>query len=235
MRLGTLCLYLVCGTVLCTSLVNGAYFDFYAFSQGWPGTACTYHRCQATQVDKAEKGFLIHGLWPDYNNGSYPQFCGEGLPFSADALKPILGELYSLWPSLYSDYNSFWGHEWEKHGRCTEPYFKSQLSFFQTVVQLRGKIDLLGALAKKGIIPSPDRKYAVKDIIDAFSLEFGVAPVITCEGSDLGEVWFGMDKDNLKAIDFPQMFVRNHLHSFCGKGDPAYEVRIPPFPTEHQK
>lgn len=44
--------------------------------------------------------FTIHGLWPNYNNGSYPQFCDCADPFSLPMLEKNLTKAMDCnWPS----------------------------------------------------------------------------------------------------------------------------------------
>ncbi|KAG6748829.1 hypothetical protein POTOM_048765 [Populus tomentosa] len=55
-------------------------FDYFALSLQWPGTYCrhTRHCCSKNACCRganAPTEFTIHGLWPDYNDGTWPACC----------------------------------------------------------------------------------------------------------------------------------------------------------------
>ncbi|VDL71853.1 unnamed protein product [Nippostrongylus brasiliensis] len=84
----------------------------------------------------------IHGLWPNFKNGSYPQFCdGDPMKFDEDLIKPIEQRLLKMWTNLYPSKTarSFWKHEWEKHGTCAQSHgnLSSELLYF-SVEALKG-------------------------------------------------------------------------------------------------
>ena len=88
--------------------------------------------------------FTIHGLWPQYYNDTWPQFCtGEGFDPSLVAdLEPVLRR---EWPSVFSDNAAFWKHEWRKHGTCAEglcPLLSDEHSFFFAVLALNKMYNL---------------------------------------------------------------------------------------------
>jgi ribonuclease T2 len=92
-------------------------FDFYVLSLSWSPSYCeTAQRPDPTQCAVGDKGFVVHGLWPQYERG-YPEYCADTprLPRSivasvADLMSPGLAE-----------------YQWEKHGVCAgmrpERYF----------------------------------------------------------------------------------------------------------------
>ncbi|KAH9181609.1 hypothetical protein AeNC1_016414 [Aphanomyces euteiches] len=53
-------------------------FDFYVFSQSWQPYFCTTgnHRGCENPTDFMSSNLTIHGLWPNYNSGGFPSFCG---------------------------------------------------------------------------------------------------------------------------------------------------------------
>ena len=79
--------------------------------------------------------FSIHGLWPNYNSGGYPQFCAK-TPFNLTTLLPILDELNENWNSCRGKSASFWHHEFSKHATCFDPpttefdYFNDALNVY---------------------------------------------------------------------------------------------------------
>ncbi len=93
-------------------------FDFYVLSLTWEPSYCdnTAHPDPA-QCDSGNEGFVVHGLWPQYEHG-YPLSCGpsERLPQST------IAEIADLMPS-----RGLAQHEWDVHGTCSglrpESYF----------------------------------------------------------------------------------------------------------------
>ncbi|KAK8977233.1 hypothetical protein V6N11_021319 [Hibiscus sabdariffa] len=59
-------------------------FDFFYFVQQWPGSYCDSDKfsCCYPPTGKPAADFSIHGLWPNYINGSYPQNCDPNNPFN---------------------------------------------------------------------------------------------------------------------------------------------------------
>jgi ribonuclease T2 len=82
--------------------------------------------------------FTIHGLWPQYNTTGYPSFCSDE-PFDP-AIPELIGmnTMTTYWPDVQYDetspsYDSFWEHEWTKHGTCSG---LSQYDYFNKAIQL---------------------------------------------------------------------------------------------------
>jgi ribonuclease T2 len=82
------------------------HFDFYLLDMPWGpefcGIADVSHECHA------QRGFVLHGLWPQNDDGSYPVFCSsEAGPADPRANLDITPDLALL------------KHEWTKHGTCS--------------------------------------------------------------------------------------------------------------------
>jgi len=85
-------------------------FDFYVLTLSWSPDYCVSSGANDPQQCSLGKklGFVLHGLWPQYNQG-YPSDCSTArLPEEVKAQFP---NLYPS-PKLYD-------HEWEKHGTCS--------------------------------------------------------------------------------------------------------------------
>lgn len=132
-------------------------FDYMHLVQEWPGSFCDGKRgCVWPKFPPQQDGFLLHGLWPEFLNGSWPQFCDSSSPYNASAIKDLLPELHKYWPSLVSpDQDSFWAHEWNKHGTCCEKLTPREHVYFQLVLLLRSRFDATAILANAGITPAP--------------------------------------------------------------------------------
>jgi ribonuclease T2 len=107
-------------------------FDFYVLALSWsPGFCDTggagkaYTQC----AGGAHLGFVVHGLWPQYQRG-YPADCGGiGSP-SQLALQTVRG--------LYPD-QGLARFEWRKHGTCSG---KSPTDYFGDVRKAREAITI---------------------------------------------------------------------------------------------
>jgi ribonuclease T2 len=89
---------------------RSANFDFYVLTLSWSPDYCTSNGGNDPQQCSLGKklGFVLHGLWPQYNQG-YPSDCSTvKLPENVKAQFP------NLYPSA-----ELYDHEWEKHGTCS--------------------------------------------------------------------------------------------------------------------
>jgi ribonuclease T2 len=81
-------------------------FDYYAVALSWSPSYCTTNRDPA-QCGRG-LGFVLHGLWPQYEKG-YPQQCStERLP---EAVRQQYAPIFPS-PKLAA-------HEWRQHGTCS--------------------------------------------------------------------------------------------------------------------
>ena len=65
----------------------------------WPGTFCSSHECPLVHTH----GFrmTIHGLWPNYNDGTWPSFCDPQYKFDDDAVADLIPDLKEAWPTEF--------------------------------------------------------------------------------------------------------------------------------------
>ena len=92
------------------SSAPGVAYDYYLLTLSWSPEFCATHT--DNEQCPPHPGFVVHGLWPENNDGSYPQASScTSRPDSTDK---------SLWqgviPTAYLA-----EHEWQTHGICT-PY-----------------------------------------------------------------------------------------------------------------
>lgn len=81
-------------------------FDFYLMNLSWSPEFCSI---QGTSPQcSAHPGFILHGLWTQNNDGTYPVYCTEQ-PAPAD-----LAQNLDITPDL-----ALLEHEWAKHGTCS--------------------------------------------------------------------------------------------------------------------
>ena len=116
----------------------------YVYALSWTPGFCyeqNYPGCKSP-LSYWETNFTIHGLWPQYIDTGYPSSCTSE-PFDT-SIPSQVGEttMVQYWPDVqYSvddpQYDSFWIHEWTKHGTCTG---LSQLEYFDQAIQLTQSI-----------------------------------------------------------------------------------------------
>src|SRR4051794_23467005 len=82
---------------------TGQPYDFYILNLSWSPEFCFTH--SESPECASHSGFVVHGLWPQNNDGSYPQHCSSRPGPSSDA------EWQGLMPTA-----SLAEHEWETHG-----------------------------------------------------------------------------------------------------------------------
>ncbi|VDP44652.1 unnamed protein product [Schistosoma margrebowiei] len=106
--------------------------------------------------------FTIHGLWPQIFPEKLPN-CTKTEQFNLTLLKSLESDLLSLWPSLsnYSSPESFWKHEFNKHGQCAleDPLIHGQYGYFKFGIDLMKKLRLLDNLKKHNITPHASEQY----------------------------------------------------------------------------
>jgi ribonuclease T2 len=99
-------------------------FDYYILNLSWSPEFCTEHPTNPQCA--ARPGFIVHGLWPQNNDGTYPENC-------VGMLKPPNASAYL---DLMPDANLI-DHEWKAHGTCTamnpEEYFTAVRSALRSV------------------------------------------------------------------------------------------------------
>ena len=88
-------------------------FDYYLLALSWNAAWCAQEgdaRGAAQCSPGAGTGFILHGLWPQFEDG-WPRYCAtpERDPTRAEtaAMADIMGSDGLAW------------HEWKKHGRCS--------------------------------------------------------------------------------------------------------------------
>ena len=132
-------------TLLSTILgVAGQAPTIYVYAYSWTPGFCdkqSYPGC-LDPLPYWETNFTIHGLWPQYADTGYPSSCTSEA-FDASIPQQI-GEstMIQYWPDVQytvdsPSYDSFWSHEWSKHGTCTG---LTQLQYFNTALQLTERI-----------------------------------------------------------------------------------------------
>eukprot|EP01100_Stratorugosa_tubuloviscum_P010100 TRINITY_DN429_c0_g1_i1.p1 TRINITY_DN429_c0_g1~~TRINITY_DN429_c0_g1_i1.p1 ORF type:complete len:233 (+),score=101.09 TRINITY_DN429_c0_g1_i1:182-880(+) len=206
-----------------TSLVAASTkFDLFIWVAHWPTSLTT------TPVPKNVTTFQIHGLWPEYDNASWPQYCTNEA-FNVQKIMDLYPYMEEYWFDLYegSGGTGLWEHEWDKHGTCAingqVSSLTTQHDYFQTGLQLYNYFPLLKALGQSNIYPSSTAVHTVTELTDAIKKGVGVTPMLTCNYENnkhqLEEVRFCVSLQ-LKPIECPSAIVsKTASSSGCPKSD----------------
>lgn len=92
--------------------------------------------------------FTIHGLWPDFDDGTFPSFCNKTDQFDIDLVRDLLPQLETEWPSYtVRGGDDFWAYEYAKHGTCAKATFRNEHEYFAGVLGLNEEYNLLVRLS----------------------------------------------------------------------------------------
>jgi ribonuclease T2 len=182
------------------SAASSAGFDFYLLNLSWSPEFCYSHPSAAECA--AHAAFVLHGMWPQNNDGAYPENC-------SDAPGPSNPAQYS---DIYADPDLL-AHEWRAHGTCSGLSADAFFSAARTAYRSVAIPPTLSGLTTQVSLP-PDQ------ILDLFTASNPAIPrsslALSCGHNYLTAVEICLDK-NLHPIA-------------CGavRSCRANTVRIPP-------
>ena len=108
-------------------------FDYYILTLSWSPTYCAdqakRNRDQLQCFSERSYGFVIHGLWPQYETG-YPDRCPTRFRDPSDKL---VTQMLNFSPS-----EGLIHHEWDKHGTCSG---LNALDYFRLAVKSFKKLN----------------------------------------------------------------------------------------------
>ena len=100
-------------------------FDFYVFTLSWSPQFCAEHQEKA-ECHVRGNNFVVHGLWPQWKNGTWPQTCSsQSGPSNPRDESDVMADV------------SLVEHEWAKHGTCSG---LSVADYFQLIRTVRSSI-----------------------------------------------------------------------------------------------
>lgn len=166
----------------------GGGFDFYLLNLSWSPEFCYSHPQAAECAEHAR--FVLHGLWPERMDGTYPENC-------SDAPGPSN-------PGLYADVYPEAGlleHEWKAHGTCSG---LSADGFFTAARKAYESVKIPVALAR---LTTPTRMTpgAIAEAFGAANPGYPPGSVlVSCGHNYLTAVEVCLDK-NLHAMTCPSL------------------------------
>lgn len=185
-------------------------FDHYVMALSWSPSWCRAvgdARGAAQCGPEADRGFVLHGLWPQHARG-WPEYCRTA------ARDPSRAETSAV-AHLFGGAGAAW-HQWKKHGRCSglDPtvYFDLAREAYDSVA----RPDLLRRL-EEAVRIDPD---VVEEAFLEANPGLGVDGVaVTCRDGLIREVRICLDKELA-----PRGCGRDLLEDACR----ATEALLPP-------
>jgi ribonuclease T2 len=102
----------------------------YLLALSWSPGYCARRgeKADAWQCQKNQFGWIVHGLWPQYNDGTWPSWCA---PTATLPVGMVREQLCTMPGSTLVQC------QWAKHGTCTpftpEQYFKKAKELFEDI------------------------------------------------------------------------------------------------------
>jgi ribonuclease T2 len=178
------------------TMVAPGNFDFYLLTLSWSPGFCDTGGAEKSPDQcgvGANLGFVVHGLWPQFQQG-YPSDCDANpRPVSRIALE----ETHGVFPN-----EGLARYEWRKHGTCTG---LSPEAYFASVKRARASIEIPDAFNA----PRERQSMAPLDIQRAF-VEANPdlrpqAMAIGCSRDELQEVRLCFSKDLRDFVNCPEV------------------------------
>lgn len=190
MNLGSAILFLALIAIANSTVVSNVdQFDYLILRQIWPESSCMFVRTpNQCSINADVSTWVVHGLWPTQNDHPMePTFCDKANEFDFSKIKWLLPRLERYWPNLYNNtpLDSFWKHEWDKHGTCTlgMPQIKDESDYFNVSLALRDHYDFGVILKANNIEPSDDEAdggYDYESIKHSIKSVLNVDPFLVC-------------------------------------------------------
>jgi ribonuclease T2 len=158
-------------------------FDYYVLSLSWAPTYCLTHADDGAECSSKGYGFVLHGLWPQYDGGGYPENCDTQLQLTADAA----AKGGTIYPS-----ERLMSHEWQAHGTCSG---LSALDYFTTADHATAAVRIPQALDA----PRTEQSLSADQIIDLFHRANPQMPdgamTVACSRANMSEIRVCLTKD----------------------------------------
>jgi ribonuclease T2 len=161
-------------------------FDYYLMSLSWSPSFCETHQNEAEQCASKGFGFVLHGLWPQNRNGSWPQHCSSSDRPDAATIARTL----AFMPSRH-----LIEHEWQTHGSCTG---LDPRAYFDLADRAFAIVKIPPALSA----PQSPPDLSAADVVQVFiqvnaGLHANMLSVACHDGNALTEVRVCLNRDDL--------------------------------------
>lgn len=158
-------------------------FDYWLIALSWSPTWCEANPDNREQCGNKGFGFVLHGLWPQYQRGGGPQDCPTRQRVDERTIDRSLGFMPSRGLVI---------HEWRSHGSCTR---LDPDDYFRLADRAFGSVRIPDVLSA----PRQPPRLSARDISAAFvaanpGLDDSELRII-CKGDRLSEVRICVDGD----------------------------------------
>jgi ribonuclease T2 len=180
-------------------------FDYYVLALSWSPSFCEASAERATSAAREDGGratqpqcgerpyaFVVHGLWPQYENG-FPEYCQVPAP-RLD--RGIVSSMLDIMPAPRLVF-----HEWDRHGTCSG---LSARGYFDNVRKARALVKIPGEYLglKEPLTLTPDE--VEEAFVKANSGLTRAAVAVSCDNRRLREVRICLGKD-MSFRDCPEV------------------------------
>lgn len=160
-----------------------AAFDYYLIALSWSPTWCEDNPRDLEQCGRRGFGFILHGLWPQFERGGGPQNCAtEGGPDSFTRNRAL-----AFMPS-----RKLIEHEWRTHGSCSGLDASDYFSLADRAFASMRIPPALTPGAQPGAMTANDIRNAFIEANPGMREDM---LAVTCDGRDLAEVRICVDMD----------------------------------------
>jgi ribonuclease T2 len=155
-------------------------FDFYVLALSWSPSYCADEGERADPVQcgsGARRGFVLHGLWPQYERG-YPESCPTDFPLRVP--DRLARSMLDIMPSP-----GLVGYEWRKHGTCTG---LDQTRYFEAAREAYSRIRVPNAFLNLDKDTATSAKAVEAAFVEANPGLSAAGIAVSCKGGRMAEI-----------------------------------------------
>jgi ribonuclease T2 len=156
-------------------------FDYYVLALSWSPTFCASHPADHAECG-VRRGFVVHGLWPQYKGGGGPEHCGATDELDQETIEHAKAAMADA---------RLVRHEWVVHGTCSG---LAPRDYFRTLIRAVGRLTIPDEF--DGVT---SRQMTAAQIVAAFSKAnptlTGGSIALRCRGPQLEEVRICLSRD----------------------------------------
>lgn len=160
-----------------------ATFDYYLASLSWSPSWCESNPNDREQCGRRGYGFILHGLWPQYERGSGPQDCRSNQRPDQKTISRAL----AFMPS-----RGLIEHEWRAHGSCSG---LAPDAYFELADRAYASIRIPPSLSAASVPPPMTANELRLAFVQANPDLQADMLGVSCHGNTLAEVRICLDMD----------------------------------------